>query len=197
MKSCGLLSTHLASYRVTCIGERVGITDWIGIGFEQMMIPEFCDWLSHTAASNTIANVTWIIPATQTVHIMAVTVVMAPMMMFDLRMMGIAGRQQSISQVADRFIPPIWPALLVLLATGTILTIGEPGRELLSDAFRLKMMLVATVSIITYYLQRKLRRDRSFWDNHRAAAVSWAVISLLLWLTIATCGRWIAYLSHG
>ncbi len=162
-----------------------------------MIIPEFCDWLSHTAASNVISTVTWIIPATQTVHIMAVTVVMAPMMMFDLRMMGVAGRRQSISQVADRFIPPIWPALLVLLATGMILTIGEPGRELLSDAFRLKMILVATVSIVTYYVQRKLRGNPSFWDEHRVAAIALAGLSLLLWLTIATCGRWIAYLDHG
>lgn len=161
------------------------------------MIPEFCDWLSHTAASNTISTVTWIIPATQTVHIMAVTVVMAPMMMFDLRMMGVAGHRQSISQVANRFIPPIWPALLVLLATGIILTIGEPGRELISNAFRLKMVLVATVSAITYYIQRKLKGDPAFWDKRRAAAIGFSCVSLLMWVTIVTCGRWIAYLDHG
>jgi hypothetical protein len=161
------------------------------------MIPEFCDWLSHTSASNTISTVPWIIPAVQTVHILAVTVVMAPMMMFDLRMMGIAGRGRSISEVADRFIPPIWPSLVVLLLTGAILTVGEPGRELLSDTFRLKMILVLAVSIITFYVQRKLKSDRAFWDEHRSGAIAWAGVSLLMWLTIATCGRWIAYLDHG
>jgi hypothetical protein len=161
------------------------------------MIPEFCDWLSHTSASNVISTVTWIIPAVQTVHIMAVTVVMAPMMMFDLRMMGIAGRRQSISATANRFIPPIWPSLVVLLLTGIILTIGEPGRELLSDTFRLKMILVLTVSIITFYLQRKLKSDPTVWDTRRVAAIGWASVSLLLWLTIASAGRWIAYLDHG
>jgi hypothetical protein len=161
------------------------------------MIPEFCDWLSHTSASNVISTVTWIIPAVQTVHIMAVTVVMAPMMMFDLRMMGISGRKESISTTANRFIPPIWPSLGVLLLTGIILTIGEPGRELLSDTFRLKMILVLTVSIITFYLQRKLKSDPTVWDTHRFAAIGWASVSLLLWLTIASAGRWIAYLDHG
>ena len=162
-----------------------------------LMIPEFCDWLSHTAASNLIANVPWIIPATQTVHIMAVTVVMAPMMMFDLRMIGVAGRRQSISAMANRFVPPVWPSLLVLLLTGTILTVGEPGRELLSDAFRLKMVLVVLVSAITFYLHRRLKKDDMFWDTHRFAAIGWGGVSLLMWLTILSAGRWIAYLEHG
>lgn len=161
------------------------------------VIPEFVDWLSHTAASNTISTVTWIIPAVQTIHIMAVTVVMAPMMMFDLRMMGVAGRKRSIAAVADRFVPPIWYALVVLFLTGAILTIGEPGRELLSNAFRLKMILVVTVSIITYYVYGRLKKDPHYWDDHRAAAVVWAGVSLLMWLTILSAGRWIAYLEHG
>ena len=162
-----------------------------------IVIPEFVDWLSHTEASNVISTVTWVIPAVQTIHIMAVTVVMAPMMMFDLRMMGVAGRQRSIAAMADRFIPPIWYALVVLLLTGTILTIGEPGRELLSNAFRLKMILVATVSIVTYYVHGKLKKNPSFWDQHRAAAIAWSGVSLLMWLTILSAGRWIAYLEHG
>lgn len=161
------------------------------------MIPEFVDWLSHTHASEVISTVTWIIPAVQTVHIMAVTVVMAPMMMFDLRMMGVAGKQRSIAAVANRFVPPIWYALVVLLLTGIILTIGEPGRELLSNAFRVKMILVATVSTITYYVYGRLKRDPNFWDDHRAAAIAWAGVSLLMWLTILSAGRWIAYLEHG
>ena len=162
-----------------------------------MLIPEFCDWLSHTAASNVIANVPWVIPATQTVHIIAVTVVMAPMMMFDLRMIGVGGQRQSISAMANRFIPPVWAALLVLFLTGMILTIGEPGRELLSDAFRLKMVLVAVVAAITYYLHRRLKKDAMFWDTHRYAAIVWGGLSLLMWLTILSAGRWIAYLEHG
>src|SRR5277367_3197276 len=87
---------------------------------ERSMIPEFCEWLSHTSASQVISTVTWIIPAVQTVHIIAVTFVMAPMMMFDLRMMGVSGRRQSIAAVANRFIPPIWIALVALLLTGII-----------------------------------------------------------------------------
>jgi hypothetical protein len=162
-----------------------------------MIIPQFVDWLSQTSASNTVSTVPWIIPTAQSIHIVAVTVVMAPMMMLDLRMMGVAGRRQPIASMANRFIPPIWIALIVLLCTGMVLTIGEPGRELLSDAFRLKMILVVTVSIITYFVHRQLKKDPAFWDTHRPAAIVIAVASLLMWLTILSAGRWIAYLEHG
>lgn len=161
------------------------------------MIPEFCDWLSHTAASTMIATKPWIIPAVQTVHIMAVTVVMAPMMMLDLRMMGVAGRRQSISEMADRLIPPVWIALCVLLLTGIILTVGEPARELTSNAFRLKMVLVVLVSLITFFAHHKIKENPTFWEERRSAAIAIAVVSLLMWLSIATAGRWIAYLEHG
>jgi hypothetical protein len=59
------------------------------------------------------------------------------------------------------------------------------------------MILVATVSIITFYVQRKLKSDPQFWDEHRARAIAVAAVSLMMWLTIATAGRWIAYLDHG
>jgi len=160
------------------------------------MIPEFCEWLSHTSASQVISTVTWIIPAVQTVHIIAVTFVMAPMMMFDLRMMGVSGRRQSIAAVANRFIPPIWIALVVLLLTGIILTIGEPARELTSNAFRLKMVLVASVSLITYFVHRKIKGDACFWEMRSGSAKLVAGVSLLMWLTILSAGRWIAYLDH-
>jgi hypothetical protein len=162
-----------------------------------LIVPEFCDWLSHTAASNAISTDPWVIPAVQTVHILAVTVVMAPMMMLDLRMIGVAGRRRSIAEMADRLIPPIWIALIVLLTTGIILTIGEPARELTSNAFRLKMVLVISVSLLTFFAQRKIQGNATFWEERRGAAIAIGATSLLMWLTIATAGRWIAYLDHG
>ena len=72
-----------------------------------MLLPEFSDWLTQTHASEVVSTVTWIIPTTQIIHIVCVTIVLVPMLMLDLRMMGVMRTRQSISAVADRFIPPI------------------------------------------------------------------------------------------
>jgi Family of unknown function (DUF6644) len=157
------------------------------------MVQAFCDWLSNTPISLKIQTVLWIIPAVQTVHILCVSFVMASMAMLDLRLMGIAGKRQPISRMVDRFVPWVWRVLLILLASGAILTIGEPGRELLNWAFRTKMAMVATVSLITLAVQQLNRRDATFWENRRIASATVGVVSLLLWVAIVTAGRWIAY----
>jgi len=157
------------------------------------MVQAFCDWLSNTPVSLKIQTVLWIIPAVQTIHILSVSIVMASMAMLDLRLMGIAGKRQPISRMVDRFVPWVWRVLLILVATGTILIIGEPERELLNWAFRTKMAMVATVSLITLVVQQMNKRDATFWENRRIAAAAVGVVSLLLWVAIVTAGRWIAY----
>ncbi|HTW23309.1 MAG TPA: DUF6644 family protein [Candidatus Baltobacteraceae bacterium] len=157
------------------------------------VIQHFCDWLSNTPVSLKIQTILWIIPAVQTVHILSVSIVMASMAMLDLRLMGLAGKRQPVSRMVDRFVPWVWRVLVILFCTGVILTIGEPERELLNWAFRTKMAMVATVSLITLLVQQMNKRDATFWETRRFAAAAVGGVSLLLWVAIVTAGRWIAY----
>ncbi len=162
------------------------------------MLRAFCDWLSNTPVSMAIQDAFWVIPTVQTVHIVSIAVVMASMAMLDLRLVGIFGRRQSVDAVAHRFLPWVWTAVFVLLATGSILIIGEPGRELLNTMFWLKMSMLACVLIITGTFQYLLRTNGSaFWETRRAAAALVGIVSLLLWVSIVAAGRWIAYVEHG
>lgn len=152
----------------------------------------FCDWLSNTRISLTIQTVLWIIPAVQTVHILCIAIVMSSMAMLDLRLMGVAGRRQSIPYMVNRFVPWVWWTLPVMLLSGTILIIGEPGRELLNPYFRAKMLMLATVVVITFFVQR-LSEKTAYWDTRKVLGILAGSVSLLLWVGIVTAGRWIAY----
>jgi uncharacterized membrane protein SirB2 len=152
----------------------------------------FCDWLSHTHLSLTIQTVLWIIPAVQTVHILCVAVVMTSMAMLDLRLLGWAGRSQSVSAMVQRFVPRVWYTLPVMIVTGVILIIGEPERELLNPYFRAKMLMLAVVTAITFAVQRFSSRN-AYWESRKGAAAMAGAVSLLLWVMIVTAGRWIAY----
>lgn len=157
------------------------------------MLQSFCDWLSNTSVSLTIQTVMWIIPAVQTIHILCVALVMSSMAMLDFRLMHVAGTRQPVSRMINRFVPWIWWVVPILLATGIILTIGEPSRELLNPYFRTKMLLLVTVLVITFVIQRKSKRDAAYWDTRKVASMLVGALSLLLWVGIVTCGRWIAY----
>jgi len=156
----------------------------------------FCSWLEETPVSLTIQTTSWIVPAVQTVHILAIAAVMSSVLMIDLRLLGILGRDQPLARVSERFLPVIWWTLPILLATGILMIIGEPVRSLESPVFQLKMALLAAAMVVTLSYQVPLGRDPSFWDlsiGWRGGARIIAVLSLLLWAGIVFAGRWIAY----
>jgi hypothetical protein len=161
------------------------------------MIPAFCNWLSNTPLSMAIQNAAWVIPSVQTVHILAISTVMASVVMVDFRLLGVTGRGLTIPEMLHRFLPWVWSAVIVLLLSGAVLIIGEPDRELLSPVFWVKMSLLACVLVITGIFQYSLTRREQFWEPRRALSCVVAVASLVLWVAIVAAGRWIAYVEHG
>lgn len=157
-------------------------------------LDQFCAWLENTPVSETIQGVHWIVPAVQTVHILAISAVMASMLMINLRLLGVLGRGQPLQAYSGRFLPVIWWALPVLLATGIVMVIGEPARSLANSVFQLKMLLVLCAIVATLVLQVPLRRDAEYWTPRRAGAVVLGLVSLSIWVAIVFAGRWIAYI---
>ena len=161
------------------------------------MLQEFCDWLSETPVSLTVQSVSWIIPTTQSIHILSIAVVMSCMVMFDLRMMRLVGRHHAIDVIGRRLLPPVWWALIALALTGTVLIVGEPARELTNVMFQLKLVLIFVAIVITVVMQHKMRLEPLYWEKRRIAAVFLATVSLLVWVGILSAGRWIGYVQHG
>jgi hypothetical protein len=161
-------------------------------------LDSFCTKLSATPLSQAIQTTDWVIPAVQTVHIVAVATVITSILMVDLRLMGFAARGQSIAVVANRYLPSVWYALPVLLATGATLIIAEPSRSLQNPVFLLKMSLLMLAIGLTLGCQLPLRHDAGYWErsNSRRRSVRLiAFLSLPIWIAILFAGRWIAYVQ--
>lgn len=161
---------------------------------------EFCKWLAATPLSNTIQTTGWIIPALQTIHILSVAVLFSSAVLVDLRIWRVLERDVPLGEVARRFLPAIWPVLLILLITGSLLIVGEPRRSLLNSTFYLKMALLAVAILLTAGLQRSISSSPNFWDRDRGRRIAGklaATASLLVWCGILFAGRWIAYTQAG
>ena len=155
------------------------------------MLDQLAGWLGRTQASDAIRGASWVIPTTQTIHLLCISVVVASVAMMDLRLMQLIRHPVSIARMAQRFLPWIWGALLLLAATGCILIVGEPRRELINPTFWVKMALIAIAAGVTLSFQLSLRRDVEFWELsvwRRAWARGTAAISLLLWLGVVVAG---------
>jgi hypothetical protein len=161
------------------------------------VISGFCDWLAATPVSQAFQAAKWFVPLVQTVHILNIAVVVTSVGMIDFKLLGIAGRGHSLAAMVSGFMPWIWTALVILLFTGTLLTITEPSRELMNAAFRIKMALVVCAASMLRVVQRQLHRDSSYWEvsaPRRRAARAIGATCLLLIVSVVTAGRWIAYI---
>ena len=164
------------------------------------MLKDLSSWLAATALSHTIQTAGWIIPALQTIHILAVAVLFSSAILVDLRLWRLLQRDVPLPEVARRFLPAIWPVLLILLLTGALLIIGEPRRSLLNTAFYLKMTLLVVAIVLTAGLQWSLASVPEFWEKdwlRRLAARLTATVSIAVWCGIIFAGRWIAYTQVG
>jgi hypothetical protein len=158
----------------------------------------FCTWLAATSVSQTIQTIEWIIPAVQTVHILAVATLVASALMIDLRLLGIGWQELTVAAIAKRFLPFIWWPMPVLAATGALLILAEPARALQNPVFFLKMGLLVLAAAVTLACQIPLRNEPAFWElsrGRRLVAQLIAVASLPLWVAIIFAGRWIAYVQ--
>jgi len=164
------------------------------------IVNEFSKWLAATPLSHTIQTTGWIIPTLQTIHILSVAVLFSSAILVDLRIWRVLQRDVALPDVARRFLPLIWPVVLILLVTGSLLIIGEPRRSLLNTTFYLKMALLAVALALTGLLQWSLSSAPGFWDKDRGRRIAGrcaATVSILVWCGVIFGGRFIAYTQAG
>ena len=158
---------------------------------------DFAEWLSTTAPSMFIrSHQVWTIPAIQSVHILAIGVVMGSVFLMSLRIFGLAGMDQTVRQINRRFSPWLIWGLWVLAASGLLLIVGEPARELITFSFWAKMtLLVAAIAIAASFVVT-VKKHETAWDEQlakRAWVKMMAAVTLVIWFAIILLGRLIAY----
>jgi hypothetical protein len=157
---------------------------------------QFCNWLSQTSASLAIQTHDWVIPTLQSIHILAIAVILTSVFMIALRVLGWAGEDQTLLETFGRFGRPLSAALVVAAVTGTFQLLGEPARELLSFSFWLKMSLLVVATMTAIGLHVSIRKNENHWQQvvvHRWSVKAFTVVTVLTWTVILVLGRLIAY----
>ena len=160
-------------------------------------LPGFTLWLQKQWYSDGIAKTHFAIPVLQTIHTLAVAMIITAVLMITLRVFMVAGKERTLAQTLHRFVPWIWWSLLVCFVTGSLLALGEPPRDMQNPAFWTKMVVVPIAALITLGIQTSMSRNLVGWEaaaTHRGLiAQVVAILFVLLWLVIMALGRWIAY----
>ena len=144
--------------------------------------------------SQAIQNMSDLIAFLQSLHILAISVILIAMLVFNFRLIS---NKLGDSLFLSGFKYNAIVSLPVLLVTGVFLIIAEPARSLANEAFQIKMILLVIVLSIYRYLNQTVFSTSDFPNSSvQVSLISklWATLSILIWVGIVFAGRWIAYL---
>ena len=150
--------------------------------------PEWLAWLEATAPAAWVRDSAWAYPAVETVHILGFTALVGAAVAFDLRLLGVT-RAIPRAAAARHLLGLSQWSLAVVVPSGLLLFMTQATTTWTNPAFRLKLLLLAAAGLNA--LAFRLWGSRSA-EGSLGAKIA-AVLSLLLWAGVITCGRFIAY----
>jgi hypothetical protein len=162
------------------------------------MLLTFVQWLQFTGFFTALRGSAYIYPIVMSLHMVGIALFGGMVLMTDMRLLGWAMRKRSIADVVDQFrVPKRWGLLLTV--TCGILMFGSKAEEYYYNAFfRTKLILLALVLVQELAFYRSVYANPAALDQTPtipASAKLAATLSLVLWASIACCGRGIGYIE--
>ena len=137
----------------------------------------------------------WAYPAVETVHIVALALLFGSIVVVDLRVLGVS-RTLPLTLLARHALPFTLLAFLLAVATGSLLFLAHADDLIGNRVFILKMLLISFAGVNAAMFHVGPYVQVASWDSGVAApapAQACAAVSIMLWLGVIACGRWIAY----
>ncbi len=150
--------------------------------------PAVLDALHHWAPIVWLRVNPYAYPTLETLHILGLALVFGTLWVVDLAILGwLQGLE--VRQLARRVLP--WTLIGFLLAAMTGLTMfaTNVGDLIANPAFVLKMGLLFAAGTNAAVLHARGAIDPLLRTTRLQAG-----LSILIWISVITCGRWIAYL---
>lgn len=160
------------------------------------MLYLFCQWLESTAIGTSVRESLWEFPLIETVHIFGIILLVGSTSILDLRLMGLAFKEDTVSKLARQYLPWTWTGFVIQVVTGLLLFSSEATKMYDNPAFRLKMLMIALAGVNAFVFQSLAYKSVGKWEHDLVAPLSArfaGTFSILLWFGIVAAGRWIAY----
>ncbi|MEJ0006500.1 MAG: DUF6644 family protein [Steroidobacteraceae bacterium] len=133
----------------------------------------------------------------ESVHVLALVLVVGSIMVVDLRLLNVASRQRSVKELTEDVLPWTWAAFALAAITGTLLFSSSAIRYSGIWQFEAKMCMLVLAAINMGIFHLGAFRSVTHWDQPNVrpptAARLAGGISLAIWVTIVALGRWIGF----
>lgn len=138
-------------------------------------------------------GVTWAYPTVETLHIVALATLFGAITVVDLRILGFS-RALPVSALFRHALPLAMLAFCLAAATGLLLFLAHADDLVGNRVFVLKICLIGVAGTNAAIFHSSGWGNPEKWGGSAPLpARVLALLSLLTWLGVIACGRWIAY----
>jgi hypothetical protein len=161
-----------------------------------MNITAMIAWLEASSPAEAIRTSGYLFPIIESFHVVGLTLVFGTITIVDLRLLGVGSTRRPFTKVASDVLKWTWAAFALAAVTGSLLFISNADVYYHNFYFRSKMTLLALSALNMLVFKVTAGRWVGRWDNDQVAPLAGravAIVSLLLWVSIIFCGRWIGF----
>jgi len=156
-------------------------------------------WLQSTAIATTISENELLFPWIESIHVLAIVLVVGTIVIVDLRLIGIASLDRAAGRLMRDVLPFTWTAFVIAAITGSLLFVSNAKDYAHNFFFEGKLVLLALAGANMALFHLVGARDIDRWGATRhtpPAAKAAGTASLLVWMAVVTFGRWIGFTLH-
>ncbi|HET7887434.1 MAG TPA: DUF6644 family protein [Bradyrhizobium sp.] len=165
-----------------------------------MEIDRVLEWLQSTPIAIAIAENDLLFPWIESVHVLAIVLVVGTISIVDLRLLGIASLDISAKRLMRDIIPYTWAAFAVAAITGSLMFSSDATHYGHNRLFQIKlvMLVLAGINMAVFHLfgERDIERWEAPGARTPASAKTAATISLVAWVAIVSLGRGTGFTMH-
>ena len=166
---------------------------WAAIGSGLL---EWCQRLQATWLSTALRESELMWAYLEGTHLIGVSLMIGPAMMWDLRLIGVLWRRDPVSKIKAKFLRASVMGAALMVSTGLLLFISEPVKCYDSVYFRIKLVMLTLAALNVFVFHTTIDRKLPEWDTllPPPPRARWAgILSLVFWSGVIFAGRYTAY----
>jgi hypothetical protein len=156
--------------------------------------------LEATSVATAIAEGESLFPWIESLHVLAITLVVGTIAVVDLRLLGLASLDRAVTRLTRDVLPCTWAAFAIAAITGGLLFSSNAATYAHNFYFQAKLvfLVLSGINMVIFHLFASRGIER--WGTSAAAtplpARIAAAVSLLVWIGVVTFGRWVGFTLH-
>jgi hypothetical protein len=156
-------------------------------------------WIQSTRIASAIGENELLFPWIESVHVLAIVLVVGTISIVDLRLLGFASLDLGVRRLMRDVIPYTWGAFAIAAITGSLMFSSDAVHYAHNFFFRGKLVLLALAGLNMVVFHLFGIGDIERWGasgQTPLAARAAAAVSLLVWIAVVAFGREIGFTMH-